>query len=80
MIVGFIVECGPNGADEQVLKHLVKKLRPDIVPRFSTCGVRGKGEILAKCGTMVTKLFDDEHCAKVFVVWDLMPCNEEHHH
>lgn len=28
----------------------------------------------------VAKLFDAEGCARVFVVWDLIPSNEEHQH
>jgi hypothetical protein len=80
MRVGFIVECGPAGADEKVLDYLVKALRTDVEPRFQTCGPTGKREILADCHKQVEKLFDKDRCDRVFVVWDLMPCDAEHRH
>lgn len=78
MKVGFVVECGPGGADEKVLRSLIKALRSDIEPRFVTSG--SKRVILEDCGKLASALFDNERCDKVFVVWDLMPCNAEHHH
>ena len=69
MKVGFLVECGPKGADEQVLRFLVNTLRSDIDPRFATCG--SKRVILQECGDYVESLFTVERCEKVFVVWDL---------
>jgi hypothetical protein len=76
MKVGFLVECGLKGADEQVLRFLVNTLRKDIEPRFTTCG--SKRVILDECGQHVERLFTVERCEKVFVVWDLFPCNPEH--
>jgi Domain of unknown function (DUF4276) len=78
MNVGFVVECGPGGADEKVLKHVISELRPDIKPRFSNSG--SKRVILEDCGKLVERLFEADRCERVFVVWDLMPCNQEHHH
>ena len=34
MKVGFVVECGPDGADYKVIDHLVRKLRPTFQPQF----------------------------------------------
>jgi Domain of unknown function (DUF4276) len=75
MRVGFVVECGPGGADEKVLRYLVGVLRKDIDPRFQTCGPTGKREILDECRKQVSNLFDKDRCDRVFVVWDLMPCD-----
>jgi hypothetical protein len=76
MKIGFIVECHEDGADHRVLKYLVSQLRPDITPIFNFG--RSKRFILEDCRSMVELLFDIERCARVFVVWDLIPCNLEH--
>lgn len=64
MKVGFLVECGLKGADEQVLRFLVNTLRKDIEPRFATCG--SKRVILDECGQHVELLFTVERCETVF--------------
>lgn len=74
MNVGFLLECGPGGADSKVFEHLVRKLRPSIQPRF-TCSV-SKRILFNDCRDFVAKLFDAERCDHVFVVWDLAPCDE----
>ena len=48
MRVGFIFECGPNGADVQVCRNLVARLRPEIefVPRT----LDNKPNLVRECG------------------------------
>ncbi len=75
MLVGFVVECHRDGADHKVIDHLVRKLRPDIDPRFRFCG--SKGKLFQDCGKMVEALFEVDRCESVFVIWDLYPCDEQ---
>ena len=78
MKIGFVVECGRDGPEKKVFEYLVKTLRKDgATTRITTCG--GKNWILKECGAYVATLFA-EGCDHVFVVWDLMPCDAEHHH
>lgn len=72
MKVGFVVECGPGGPEEKVFTYLVKLLRADITPRITTC--RGKNHIFKDCDAFVGALLA-EGCQRVFVVWDLVPCD-----
>ncbi len=78
MRVGFVVECFPDGADHKVLEHVVLRLRPDLrkIDLFWNC-MRNKRFLLDDCGTAVAGLFDADKCDRVFVVWDLMPCDKE---
>lgn len=71
MKVGFIFECGPNGADKQVCEHLARLLVPTIEIRSIT--LENKPNLLAGCGQFAAGLLSDDGCDRVLVVWDLFP-------
>ncbi len=69
MKVGFIFECGPEGPDVQVCRHLVYKLDPTI--EFVPSTLDNKKKLIEDYGAVAKALLDD--CKKVIVVWDLYP-------
>jgi len=73
MKVGFILECGPEGPDVQVCRHLVHKLDPKI--EFVPSTLDNKKNLLEDCGAVAKVLLDE--CKKVIVVWDLYPAWRE---
>jgi Domain of unknown function (DUF4276) len=75
MRVGFLLECGPEGAELKVLRHLVPRLRPKLDLVFRSAD--NKGKLFRGCRDYVAGLFDDDRCERVFVVWDLIPSDGE---
>ncbi len=70
MTIGFIFECGPQGADKQVCEYLASELRPDkkIVSRT----LDNKLKLLAEAAGVAKQLLA-EGCERVLIVWDLRP-------
>lgn len=70
MRVGFIVECGPDGAETKVIPHIAQMVNPaikaDIIP------LDKKPILKEQCGRYVRELLD-RGCEKVLIVWDLLP-------
>lgn len=68
--VGFIFECGRDGPDYQVCKHLLERLNPSVemVPSFMDNAER----LLTECGSVASSLLSGG-CARVVVTWDLEP-------
>jgi len=70
MKVGFVVECGPAGAETRVIPHLARlidpKVEPEVLPMDS------KRELRPKCGERVAELLENG-CEKVIILWDLLP-------
>jgi hypothetical protein len=68
-VVGFIFECGRDGPDFKVCRHLLGKLNVNIemVARF----LDNKQRLLSECGTVAAALLTT--CSRVIVIWDLMP-------
>ncbi|MBL7179874.1 MAG: DUF4276 family protein [Desulfobacterales bacterium] len=73
MKIGFIFECGPEGPDVQVCRHLVHKLDPSI--EFVPSTLDNKKNLVEDCGAVAKALLDE--CEKVIVVWDLYPAWRE---
>ncbi len=69
MKVGFIFECGPEGPDVQVCRHLVYKLDPTI--EFVPSTLDDKKRLVEDCGAVAKILLNE--CEKVIIVWDLYP-------
>jgi len=69
MKIGFIFECGPEGPDVQVCRHLVHKL--DSTVEFVPSTLDNKKNLVEDCGAVAKVLLDE--CEKVIVVWDLYP-------
>jgi len=70
MKIGFIFECGPEGADKQVCEYLAREIRPEVTPVSRT--LDNKPRLLQDCGLVAAKLLK-EGCERVLIVWDLRP-------
>ncbi len=73
MKIGFIFECGPDGPDVQVCRHLVHKLDPAI--QFIPSTLDNKKKLVEDCGPVAKALLSE--CEKVIIVWDLYPAWRE---
>lgn len=71
--VGVIVECGRDGADHKVLAHVIPRLRQEVVPEFAFLG--SKRALLTDGPKLAAGLLAEGGCARVIVVWDLVPCD-----
>ena len=71
MKVGFIVECGPSGAETYVIPFLAKAVEPDleVVPPIP---LDDKDKLRRECGQWAKALLD-QGCDRVLIVWDLLP-------
>jgi hypothetical protein len=70
MKVGFIVECGPEGAETKVIPYIAQMVNPAIVP--DVVPLDRKPILKEQCGRYVRELLD-RGCEKVLIVWDLLP-------
>lgn len=68
--VGFIFECGPQGADKQVCEYLATQIRTNITPVSRT--LDNKANLLRDAGKVVAALLADG-CERVLIIWDLRP-------
>jgi hypothetical protein len=68
-VVGFIFECGRDGPDYKVCRHLLGQLNANIemVTRF----LDHKQRLLSECGPVAAELLTI--CSRIVVIWDLMP-------
>jgi hypothetical protein len=73
MKIGFIFECGPEGPDVQVCRHLVHRLDPTVA--FVPSTLDNKKKLIEECGAVANALLNE--CEKVIVVWDLYPAWRE---
>lgn len=75
MRIGFIFECGRNGADGQVCRHFMERLKPgaEIVPQYMDV----KTNLLEDCGPVASVLV--KSCDRVVIIWDLYPAWREKH-
>ena len=70
MKVGLILECGSQGPDEQVYRHLAHRLGLDI--ELACVPLVNKRRLVLECGRAVVDLLRDG-CERVVIVWDLYP-------
>jgi Domain of unknown function (DUF4276) len=70
MKVGFIFECGPQGADKQICEYIAKQLIPTIKTESRT--LDNKRNLLEDAAKVAATLLADG-CDKVLIVWDLRP-------
>jgi hypothetical protein len=70
MKIGFIVECGPKGAETQVIPYLAKMIREDI--EAVVVPLERKPILKKDCGEFTKKLLESS-CRMVMIVWDLLP-------
>lgn len=70
MSIGFIFECGPQGADKQVCEYLADQLRPGV--KLVSRTMDNKLKLLADAAEVAKVLLTDG-CERVLIVWDLRP-------
>ena len=70
MKIGFIVECGPEGAETKVIPYLAQAvdatIEPDVIP------LDRKPRLKQECGRWAKALLD-QGCQRVLILWDLLP-------
>src|SRR5580700_5713735 len=74
MKIGYIFECGPDGGDMKVLRHLTSIIDPKALFDYEALSV--KPTLLRECGKAASRLINSG-CEKVFIVWDLFPAWRE---
>lgn len=74
MKIGYIFECGPDGGDIKVLKHLAYMITPDAEFDYEALSV--KTALVKESGKAAKRLLNDG-CDKIFIVWDLYPAWRE---
>lgn len=74
MKIGFIVECGPQGAEVEVIPFLAKHLCPDI--EVDVIPLVKKPHLLQQCGEWTAGLLD-KGFDRVLIIWDLYPAWQE---
>ncbi|MBN1576389.1 MAG: DUF4276 family protein [Chitinispirillaceae bacterium] len=67
--IGFIFECGREGPDIKVCRHLVHLIDPEI--EMVTRSLDNAGNLRQYCGPTAKLLL--ESCKKVLIIWDLYP-------
>lgn len=72
--VGMILECGPDGADVQVCRHLAALL--DTHVEVLSVTMNNKPNLIENCGAAAAQLLEDG-CARVLIIWDLFPAWRE---
>lgn len=70
MTIGFVLECGPQGADKLVCEYLARAIRPGVT--FSSRTLDNKENLLRDAGRVAGQLLNDG-CRCVLIVWDLRP-------
>ena len=70
--IGFVLECGINGADIQVCLHAARQIAP-CLEMFPPVPMYNKPFLLENCGKAASKLLKSGRCAHVFIIWDLFP-------
>ena len=71
MKVGFIVECGPQGAETKVIPHLAGLVAPDA-KLAAPVTLDDKDKLRRECGRWAKTLLN-QGCDRVLIMWDLMP-------
>jgi hypothetical protein len=70
MKIGFVFECGPQGADVQVCEYLAREIVLGIEPLSRT--LDNKANLLKDAAKVAATLLADG-CERVLIVWDLRP-------
>jgi hypothetical protein len=69
--LGLVLECCREGADERVLKCLIRRLSPETI--VVVRAMNDKGSLFREGIQAAEALVTIEKCDRVFVVWDLHP-------
>ncbi len=74
MKIGYVFECGPDGADMKVFRALTLRIVKDAEFFYEPLDVKPK--LVKECGKAVKRL-KKLGCEKIFIVWDLFPAWRE---
>ncbi len=74
MKVGIICECGPEGAEVQVLPELAQRIDSEL--RLECVTLDNKQKLVRECGKSDATLLA-MGCRRVVIVWDLYPAWRE---
>ena len=74
MKIGFIVECGPQGAEMEVIPFLARQLCPDI--EMDVIPLDRKPRLIQQCGEMAAGLLE-KGFDRILIIWDLYPAWRE---
>jgi len=74
MKVGYVLECGPDGADMKVLRHLTSMINPEAEFDYEALSVK---TVLLRDSGKAAKRLIGAGCDKIFIVWDLFPAWRE---
>ena len=74
MKIGLILECGPDGADAKVCRHLISMINTNYDKKLSlvkptTLG--DKPQLIKDCGAATKKLLDVDKCERVIIMFDV---------
>lgn len=76
MRLGFIVECGPQGIDGEIMLHFALRIaREKGITLSATPAIRtmdNKPKLIDKAANVARSLLQNGH-DMVFIVWDLEP-------
>ena len=74
MKIGIILECGPDGPDKHVCKHLAELILRDakMEAELSFTTLDNKSNLLQQCGDAASILLH-QGCERILIVWDLYP-------
>jgi Domain of unknown function (DUF4276) len=68
--IGFVFECGPEGADKQVCEYVADQVGSGMT--FVSRTLDNKANLLREAGKVAAELLADG-CERVLIVWDLRP-------
>lgn len=71
MKFGLICEGVQDGADEQMLRCLIRRLKPDL--DFVIVALGNKPTLKRECGRATHRLLTTDGCVRVGILWDLFP-------
>ena len=70
MKIGFIVECGKDGAEAKAIPALASRIAPSAV--LQVVPMDNKPRLKRGCGEAVKRLLNTG-CERVLILWDLLP-------
>ena len=78
MKIGIVLECGPDGPDKHVCKHLAELILRDanMKAELAFATLDNKPNLLQECGAAASVLLN-QGCERVLIVWDLYPAWRE---
>lgn len=74
MKLGFILECGPEGADAKVCRHLIKMINEThdkSLKMIEPVTLGDKPTLIQNCGNAAKQLIETDKCDRVIILFDV---------